>query len=342
MEAIEQLDDPVVPISRACDALSVSRASLYRRTAPPRPRSCMPRPPNHRRIPDDERQRIVDVLHSDEFIDQPPHEVYAALLGMGIYLASVRTMYRILAERGENRERRTQRAASPIAVPRVAATAPNQVWTWDITKLATTTKGHFLSLYVILDLFSRYVVGWMVADSESKQLAAQLFQETLQRHGIEPGQTLVHADRGSPMRSEDLAQVLAMLGVARSFSRPRVSNDNPFSEAQFKTLKYQPDFPLRFTGLLDARGWLQPFFSWYNDDHHHSGLALYTPADVFHGRVEQVAACRQQALNAAYAANPERFVHGPPRAARPPAVVAINPIDPAPKPAGALAVSSMN
>lgn len=328
MEMIEQLDDLEVPISRSCEALGVSRASLYRRTARPRPHSLVPRPPSHRRIPNEERQRVVEVLNSEEFVDQPPREVYAALLSMGLYLVSVRTMYRILAERGEARERRAQRLARTHAVPRVTATAPNQVWTWDITKLATTSKGAFLSLYVIMDLFSRYVVGWMVASEESQHLARQLFDETIARHGLEPGQVVVHSDRGSPMRSDTLAQLFAVLGVKRSFSRPRVSNDNPFSEAQFKTLKYQPDYPGRFVSVLDARGWLQDFFTWHNDAHHHAGLALFTPADVFFNRVEDIAASRQRALDVAYAAHPERFVSGPPTVRRPPAVVAINPVDP--------------
>lgn len=325
MESIEELDDPRVAIKAACGALGVSRASLYRRTALPTPPSGKPRPPNHRRIPDDERQKVIDVLNSDEFVDQPPREVYATLLSLGVYLVSIRTMYRILAERSQVRERREQKPRKPRAVPRVSATAPNQVWTWDITKLATT-QGHFLSLYVILDLFSRYVVGWMVAEAESRHLAKQLFKETIERHGIGPGQVVVHADRGSTMRSNTLAQLFADLGVTRSFNRPRVSNDNPFSESQFKTLKYQPDYPGRFDSLLDARGWLQAFFSWHNDKHHHVGLALYTPADVFHGRVDAVAGKRQGALDAAYATNPQRFINGPPTARRPPEVVAINPL----------------
>lgn len=326
MEVIEELDDPRITISAACGALEVSRASLYRSTAPPQPPSGKPRPPSHRRIPDDERQQVIDVLNSDEFVDQPPREVYAALLTLGVYLVSIRTMYRILAEHDQVRERREQKPRKPHAVPRISATAPNQVWTWDITKLATTVKGRFLSLYVILDLYSRYVVGWMVAEAESQHLAKQLFEETIERHGIGPGQVVVHADRGSTMRSDTLAQLFADLGVTRSFNRPRVSNDNPFSEAQFKTLKYQPDYPGRFTGVFDARGWLQAFFSWHNDQHHHVGLALYTPADVFYGRVEAIAKQRQAALDAAYATNPHRFVNGPPVARRPPEKVAINPL----------------
>ena len=325
MDLIEQVDDPALPIARVCDALGVSRATLYRNTSPPPPPQWHPRPRSPRRLSDAERAAVVDALHDSEFADQPPHEVYAALLSRGIYLASIRTMYRLLAERGESQERRNQRRALVHTKPSLTATAPNQVWTWDITKLATTAVGVFLHAYVILDLFSRYVVGWMVAAKESKHLAAQLFAETIARHGIEPGLT-VHADRGSAMKSDTLAQLLATLGVERSFSRPHVSDDNAFSEAQFKTLKYQPDYPGRFLGEVHARGWLGPFFGWHNDEHHHSGLALFTPADVFFGRVDQVRAVRQAALDAAYEAHPERFPRAAPRVPLPPREVSINPI----------------
>jgi putative transposase len=265
------------------------------------------------------------VFHQPEFADQPPQEVFATLLSRGIYLASIRTMYRVLAEAGETKDRRLQRTPQAHAMPSLTATAPNQVWTWDITKMATTSKGVFLMAYVIIDLFSRFVVGWMVATKECKHLAAQLFAETIARHGIEPG-LQVHADRGSAMKSDTLAQLLDSLGASRSFSRPRVSNDNPYSEAQFKTLKYQPDYPGRFGTALHARAWLADFFAWHNDEHHHSGLALFTPAEVFDGRVAAVAAIRQAALDAAYAAHPERFSNGPPRVRRPPEVVEINPV----------------
>jgi transposase InsO family protein len=265
------------------------------------------------------------VLDSEAFIDKAPREVYGALLSAGTYLCHWSTMYRILRERGPVRDRRNRREPRKHAVPRLAATAPNQVWTWDITKLATLEKGVFLMAYVISDLFSRFVVGWMVATNECKPLAAQLFAETIARHGIEPG-LQVHADRGSAMKSDTLAQLLDSLGASRSFSRPRVSNDNPYSEAQFKTLKYQADYPGRFGSAIHGRAWLGDFFGWHNDDHHHSGLALFTPADVFYGRVASVAATRQVALDAAYGAHPERFPNGPPRARLPPAAVHINPV----------------
>lgn len=327
MTIIEQRDLELVPVSAACAALEVSRATLYRSR---RPRFIGPtvapvRAPSPRRLADSERQRILDTLHLPEFVDQPPTEVYAALLGTGVYLASIRTIYRVLAAAGETGERRNQRPARAYTKPSLTATAPNQVWTWDITKLATVQKGVFLMAYVIIDLFSRYVVGWMLASKECKHLAAQLFAETIARHGVEPGLT-VHADRGSAMKSDTLAQLLASLGVSTSFSRPRISDDNPFSEAQFKTLKYQPDYPGLFDGELHGRGYLQDFFGWHNDEHHHSGLALFTPADVFFGRVEVVRVARQSALDAAYQAHPERFPHGPPRVPMPPTEVHINPI----------------
>ena len=325
MALVEQRDREVVPVSAACKALNLSRASLYRsRRPPPAPKAKGVRAPSQRRLDEVERQRLLDTFHLPEFADQPPTEVYATLLGRGVYLASIRTMYRVLAEAGETGERRNQRLPYVYAKPSLTATAPNQVWTWDITKLATTQKGVFLMAYVIIDLFSRYVVGWMLATKECKHLAAQLFAETIARHGVEPG-LQVHADRGPAMRSDTLAQLLASLGASRSFNRPHVSDDNAFSEAHFKTMKYQPDYPGRFGSELHGRGWLQEFFSWHNDDHHHTGLALFTPADVFYGRVEVVRAARQSALDAAYLAHPERFSHGPPRVTMPPTAVHINP-----------------
>lgn len=320
--------DATVPVVTACNALGVSRASLYRvRTPSHRSPASRVRAPSPRRLGDAERQRLLDTFHLPEFVDQPPTEVYAALLGRGIYLASIRTMYRVLATVGETKDRRNQRLPHVHAKPSLTATAPNQVWTWDITKLATQHKGVFLLAYVIIDLFSRYVVGWMLAQKECQRLAAQLFAETIARHGIEPG-LQVHADRGAAMKSDTLAQLLASLGASRSFSRPRVSDDNAFSEAQFKTLKYQPDYPGRFDSESQARTYLQNFFGWHNDEHHHTGLALFTPADVFHGRVDAVRATRQTALDAAHAAHPERFPNGAPRVLMPPTEVCINPLTP--------------
>jgi putative transposase len=242
MDLVEELDDVSVPITLACEAVGVSRATLYRNTRPPAPLQERYRAPSPRRLSDTERVAVLEVLHGAEFVDQPPQEVFGTLLSRGVYLASIRTMYRLLAEHSETKERRNQRRPQAHVKPSLRATAPNQVWTWDITKLATTSVGVFLHAYVIIDLFSRYVVGWMVATKECKHLAAQLFAETVARHGVEPGLT-VHADRGAAMKSDTLAQLLATLGVQRSFSRPHVSDDNAFSEAHFKTLKYQPDYP---------------------------------------------------------------------------------------------------
>lgn len=325
MDLVEDNNDPAVPVSAACAVLGVSRATLYRSTRPAPPPQVWERAPSPRRLSDVERAGLMDTLHSEEFADQPPAEVYATLLSRGIYLASIRTMYRLLTALGEAKERRNQRLPHVHAMPSLTATAPNQVWTWDITKLATTKVGVFLHAYVIIDLFSRFVVGWMVAAKECKHLAALLFAETIARHGVEPGLT-VHSDRGSSMKSDTMAQLLATLGAQRSFSRPRVSNDNAFSEAGFKTMKYQPDYPGRFEGELHARGWLEPFFGWHNEDHHHSGLALFTPAEVFYNRVEAVRVERQKALDEAYAAHPERFPRGAPQVALPPSEVKINPV----------------
>jgi putative transposase len=326
MDAVEELDDPQIPIVQVCAALGISRATLYRQTQPAKPPSVPERGPSPRRLGDLERQALLDTLHSDEFVDQPPPEVYATLLSRGVYLASIRTMYRVLAASGESAERRAQRGPMKHAKPTLTATAPNQVWTWDITKLRGPLRGVFYCLYAVLDLFSRMTVGWLLAERESAELAEHLFTETVERHGVARDALTVHADRGSAMRSEGLAQLFGAIGVARSFSRPHVSDDNAFSESQFKTLKYQPDYPERFTSLAHARAWCQEFFAWYNDHHQHSGLALFTPADVFYGRVEEVAERRQGALDHAYAQHPERFPNGPPIVRRPPTSVAINPL----------------
>jgi transposase InsO family protein len=326
MDLVEDFVEPGVSIVAVCASLGVSRATLYRGTCPGLPPKVAERAPSPRRLGDNERQAIIDVMHSTEFVDQPPMEAFAKLLSRGIYFASIRTFYRVLAELGESKERRNQRLPHAHVKPSLTATAPNQVWTWDITKLATLQKGVFLHAYVIIDLFSRFVVGWMVATKECKHLATQLFAESVARHGIEPGLT-VHSDRGSAMKSDTLAQLFGTLGIERSLSRPRVSDDNPFIESQFKTMKYQPDYPGLFTGLLHARGWLEPFFEWHNEHHHHTGLALFTPAEVFFNRIAVVHAIRQNTLDVAYALHPERFPNGPPKAALPPAQVHINPLE---------------
>jgi transposase InsO family protein len=312
----------------ACAAIGVPRSTVYRRSRPKPARSVRARPSPARRLGEAERAAILDLLHSERFVDQPPAEVYAALLDEGVFLASPRTMYRVLADAKETKERRAQRAPRSLPMPRLTASAPDEVWTWDISKLPTFTPGVFLSLYVILDLWSRYVVAWMVAERENSALAKQMFAEAISRSNIEPDRLTVHMDRGAPMTSLGFAELLSALRVERSYSRPRVSNDNPFSESQFKTLKYQPDYPGAFQGAHDARQWGRDYFEWYNTAHHHHGLALHTPATLYLGHLEEALAQRQRVLDAAYARHPERFIRGRPIAKRPPQCVSINPVPP--------------
>ena len=328
MSALIAERDLLIPVQRACAALAMPRATLYRHLKPKAAKVPATRRCSGRGLSDAERQAVLSVLHEPRFADQPPAQVYAKLLDEGRYLCSVRTMHRLLARAGESGERRLQRPKTHHPVPRLVADAPNVVWSWDITKLSTWAKGVFLSLYVVLDLYSRYIVAWMVAGRENSALAKQLLAEAITQHNVEPGRLRVHQDRGAPMTAHGFLDLLAELGVDPSHSRPRVSNDNAFSEAQFKTLKYQPDFPGRFRDVEHARLWCADFFDWYNHHHQHSGLALFTPADVFHGRLDELIATRQAGLDVAYAAHPERFVHGRPKVARPPAVVAINPLEP--------------
>lgn len=323
--------DPSIPLRPACDVLGVPRATAYRHLYPPKKKCEEPerkRPPSPRRLSDEERAEVVEVMHSGRFVDQTVRQAHAELLDEGRYLASVRTIYRVLSELGETKERRNQRASQSHAVPHLVATRPNEVWTWDISKLPTLVSGVFLNLYLVLDLFSRYPVAWMIAERENSALSKQLFAEAITRYGVEPGTITVHNDRGAPMTALGFIDLLAELGVERSLSRPRVSNDNPYSESCFKTTKYQPDYPGRFGGVTHARSWCNEFFDWYADVHRHSGIAFFTPADVFFGRVDELAAIRQRALDVAYAAHPERFVAGPPKVALPPQRVVINPIEP--------------
>ena len=253
------------------------------------------------------------MLHSDRFADLAPAEVWATLLDEGVYLGSESTFYRLLRRAGEVRERRRQATHPAKVKPELIAGAPNEVWSWDITKLRGPAKWSYYYLYVILDIFSRYVVCWMVASRETGPLAEVLIRQTCAKQGIERAQLTIHADRGSSMTSKPVAFLLADLGVTQSHSRPHVSNDNPFSEAQFKTLKYRPDFPGRFGSIEDARQHCQAFFPWYNEEHRHTGLGLHTPADVHYGLAEAIRDKRAGVLNAAYTAHPERFVRKPPK-----------------------------
>jgi len=311
--------------SALCASVGVSRPSFYRRrcpAGPPGPHRARGASP--RALQPDERHAVLDVLHSERFVDQSPAEIHATLLEEQTYLCSPRTMYRLLAAAGEVRERRDQARHPAYVKPELVATAPNQIWSWDITKLKGPIAYVYFSLYVILDLFSRYVVGWMVAAQESARLAERLIAATCQKQGITPRQLTIHADRGAPMRSKLVAELFADLGIAASFSRPRVSNDNPFSEAQFRTFKYRPEFPDRFGSIQDARAIGHVLFTWYNDAHHHSGLRYLTPADVHYGRTATVLETRHRTRVAAHAAHPERFVQGPPRREALPEAVWIN------------------
>lgn len=328
MAAVAQRD-PVLPLQRACGALGLARASVYRRQRPQPSTGLVPRVrTSPRALSEVERQSVLEVLHTERFIDQPPREVYATLLAEGRYLCSVRTMYRVLASEGEVRERRNQRPPQHHPVPRLEATAPNQVWTWDITKLATLTPGVFLNLYLVLDLFSRFVVAWMVALRENSALAQHLIRQSIERLGIPAGQLTLHNDRGAPMTAVSFNELLDSLGVEPSRSRPRVSNDNPYSESHFKTLKYQPEYPRRFRDVHHARTFLRRFVTWYNQEHRHTGLKGFTPAEVYHGHYHALADERQRVLEAAHAKNPQRWINGPPRVPLPPDVVAINPVPP--------------
>ena len=321
MEAVLDIA-PVVGKKAACDALGLPRATLYRLTRPPRSEPLLALHP--RALSAEERQHILDTLCDPRFQDASPAEAHAALLDEGVHLASVSTMYRVLREERAVRERRAVRPHTSYPRPELVATAPSQVWSWDITKVRGPERRIWFHLYVMLDIYSRYIVGWMLMGHESGALAERFIRETLEKWSIGAGSLTIHADRGSSMRSKTVAELLADLDVKKSHSRPRTSNDNPFSEAQFKTTKYSPHFPGRFESVAEGREFFRTFHHWYNHEHHHSGIAMLTPATVHFGRVDEVLATRQAALDAAYAAHPERFVHGPPRVARPPEEVWIN------------------
>jgi putative transposase len=313
---------PLVGIVVACTMLAVARATYYRslrRRALPAAR---PTPP--RALGPGERQAVLDVLHEPRFVDLAPAEVYATLLDESRYLCSERTMYRILAANQELRERRDQLRHQNHPRPELLATGPNELWSWDITKLLGPQKWTYFYLYVILDVFSRYVVGWMVATEESAALAKKLIAETCARQGIAPDQLTLHADRGSSMTSKPVALLLADLGVTKTHSRPYVSNDNPFSESAFKTLKYRPGFPERFDHSDHARGHCGPFFDWYNHEHRHGSLGLCTPHDVHYGLATQTLQRRATILDAAFIAHPERFTRRRPSPATLPDQVWIN------------------
>ena len=324
MKTARQLADQV-PVRRVCKVLEVARSSFYRARHPQPPKANRPRPLSARALTVAEQATVRDTLNSERFADKSPYQVYATLLDDDQdYLCSISTMYRILRHNDEVRERRNQLQHPSYSKPELLATAPNQLWSWDITKLRGPVTWTYYQLYVIMDVFSRYVVGWRIATRESDRLAEELIAESCFKQGIAPDQLTLHADRGPSMRSKTVAQLLLDLGVTKSHSRPHTANDNPYSEAQFKTLKYRPDYPDRFDAIEHARSWSQAFFNWYNTDHRHTGLGLMTPAAVHFGQAEKLIQHRYQTLQQAYCRHPERFVKGSPQPLEPPDAVWIN------------------
>ena len=329
MDGVNLLE-PGVGLARACRAMGVDRSRVYRARAAARHLMAPLRPPTVRCRPplafsDAERLRVLDTLNSERFGDCSPRQTYATLLDEGVYLGSVRTMYRLLAGCDQVRERRNQLTHPCYTKPQLLAVQANEVWSWDITKLRGPGKWACFHLYVILDIFSRYVVGWMIAHRESAELAEKLIADTIAKHNIEPGRLTLHADRGTSMRSKPVAALLVDLDVAKTHSRPHVSDDNPYSEAQFKTLKYRPDFPDRFGSIEDARAHCQAFFTWYNMVHRHSGIGFMTPYTVHYGRATELTRKRSITLDAAFLANPNRFKYVAPRPPELPVAVWINP-----------------
>lgn len=324
MAAIQEVS-AVVSISETCESMNIPRATYYRILSSKAKEPKAPRTKSPRALSDEEQKAVLDVLHSERFVDTAPATVVATLLDEGTYLCSTRTAYRILNGEGEIKERRRQARRPEYTKPELLASGPNQVWSWDITKLKGPAKWTYHYLYVMIDIYSRYVVGWMIAECESSNLAQLLIEESCEKQGVEPGQLIIHSDRGSPMIAKGTAQLMADLGITKSFSRPHVSDDNPFSEAHFKTLKYRPDFPRQFGSIEDAKAHCRRFFNWYNNEHRHSGIAHLTPADVHFERAEGMVANRQLVLNKAYEAHPERFVAKSPIAAPLPLAVWINP-----------------
>lgn len=322
MNAAEKLGQ-ATDVTSACRALGVPRASLYRERMPKTLRS--PRPPAARALSPTEEHKVLATLNSPYFVDKAPACVHAELADAKIYLCSVRTMYRILARHKLVRERRNQLRHPAYSAPELLAERPNQLWSWDITKLKGPRPYQYFFLYTMLDVFSRYVVGWLVMDRENNELARLLIAEACAAQNIQPGTLTVHADNGAPMIAKPVAWLLESMGVARTHSRPHVSNDNPYIESHFKTLKYRPTFPKQFGSLTDARTFLQEFYRWYNHEHRHSGIAHLKPATVHHGQASAQLAQRTQTLVTAYAAHPERFVRGAPRPTSLPTAVWINP-----------------
>ena len=316
--------EPLLGTAMACRAVGRPRATHYRLRRPPRVTPRTPRPAPVNKLSEDEVHAVLEVLRSPRFVDQSPAQVYFTLLDEGTYLASESSFYRILRRHDEVRERRRQ-ATHPAKVrPELVATRPLVVWSWDITKLKGPRRGEYYDCYVVIDIFSRYVVAWCVAPSESGELAKELIADAVLRHNVPPGQLTIHADRGSSMTSNPVVELYSFLGIKRSHSRPHVSNDNPYSEAGFKTMKYCPAFPERFGSIEDARAFCQHFFAYYNHDHRHSGISYHTPASVHYGTASEVREKRAETLESAYAANPARFRHRKPKPPELPTIAWIN------------------
>jgi putative transposase len=308
----------------ACRLVGASRATLHRRRLP-KISTIRGIRTSHRKLDLVEQKIILQRIHEPRFADLSVREIYATLLDEGVYLCSISTMYRILRSVGETRERRRIASHPPRVKPELVAIAPDCVYSWDITKIAGPAKWQWYHLYVVLDVYSRFVVGWRLERNEDGILAEELFAEIIADRGIDPTKLTVHADNGSAMTAKTLNRLFVDLQITRSHSRPHVSNDNPFSEAQFKTMKYGPNYPERFASIEDARIWCEAFFHWYNEQHHHIGIGLLTPLDVYSGRGDERRAARRDVLHAAHAAHPERFVRGLPEPPRLPTLVAINP-----------------
>ncbi|MFZ0379067.1 MAG: IS3 family transposase [Solirubrobacteraceae bacterium] len=321
---VEELT-PIIGTRPACRALGASPATVYRSRRPPEPRPRRPRPTPERALSEPERQQVLEVLHSERFVDVSPEETWATLLDEGSYLCSPRTMYRILAaHHGGVRERRAQLTHPPYAKPELLAERPNELWSWDVSKLKGPAKWTYYYLYVIIDVFSRFIVGWTVQYRENAQLAKALIEQATEQQQITPKILTLHADRGAPQRAKPVAFLLADLGITKTHSRPYTSSDNPYSESNFKTLKYRPEFPARFDDIEHARAHCRTFVDWYNHAHRHSGIGLMTPAAIHHGHAEQLHAARAVVLDAAYQQHPERFVRKPPAPPELPAAAWIN------------------
>lgn len=332
MNTISQVSkETSISIDALCVALVIPRATYYRHldridsNLNEKIKLVLPKKPPENALSNLEKQAVVDLLHSERFIDKTPYEVYYELIDQGEYHCSIRTMYRALEELGESRDRRAQRNHRDAVKPELLGTGPNEVWSWDITKLLGSQKWVYFHLYVIMDIFSRYVVGWLIADRECKKLARLLIQKSALKHGIQPNQLTLHSDNGPSMTSLTVAQLLDNLGVTKTHNRPYTSNDNPFSESQFKTLKYRSEFPVRFQSITSAEAFCQPYFNWYNKEHYHSGIAWLTPESVHFGHGEAILQKRHETMQRVFLQDPRRFNNQPPKLQQLPSEVYINP-----------------